>query len=709
MQPPTRINSFRGIRALSYPYLRALILVDTKAFLDCLALVLDDPCARFAQAQSQLHELGSWAVEYDTDHSITVKSSHEVDENGQKLLPDRQHLVNILSSIIMSESLVDSTYHFGSMKPVTQLSIKAKNFFLDFLAKYLQLGVITAPKFLTCEVFIRQCNKRGVSEDTILALLYALPRTSYELDEVLYSIEKVQMTRGALFLHKLGVAANRDREGMSDKSQHHFNRSIDCYLEDNDGDFMKGVFAYARKECSGSNAPMLKMVVIQRLPELVKLDSVLAAHLAAEIFVEDIDMILTSLKGIESGRVEYDFLNAILSGDLDKVDTVAAQELSANLTEHHHYLYLQSMAKFQPDNVYHFLSNNRNYRLPDALKLCQENNITDACAYLLERAGDVSGALKLMLETFDKRMITLRNTLQRSGSSKVDSTRRNVKSDVHRNEIADKEIGRIKQILAAVLDLCERNKNDHLTLDNNERGPLLWFHVLDRLVHVKALLRISNDSSEYVSAGISTVLSELLLMAMQRMISNVSLLELMQKITRDHAGSDLGEFREMLVSMLKTYGSELDVCSSAVSVMYYDIRCMTYEKRRLKVRGSFVQECPRGCSKDVPRGAILEVGPAGECRVRSTRASHVMGDVQRSAGEQTSTHYAASLYQHRRKSERHRARKFGKRGRGGGGKDATMMTASEYQVTTRKVDGQETFGFRQVGALSEAQHFGGLF
>jgi hypothetical protein len=67
---------------------------------------------------------------------------------------------------------------------------------------------------------------------------------------------------------------------------------------------------------------------------------------------------------------------------------------------------------------------------------------------------------------------------------------------VHRNEIADKEIGRIKQILAAVLDLCERNKNDHLTLDNNERGPLLWFHVLDRLVHVMAPLCISDDSSE---------------------------------------------------------------------------------------------------------------------------------------------------------------------------------------------------------------------
>lgn len=57
----------------------------------------------------------------------------------------------------------------------------------------------------------------------------------------------------------------------------------------------------------------------------------------------------------------------------------------------------------------------------------------------------------------------------------------------------------------------------------------------------------------------------------------------MHKITRDHSGSDLGEFREMLVSMLKTYSSELDVCSNAVDVMYHDIRKMTIEKKCLKV------------------------------------------------------------------------------------------------------------------------------
>merc|ERR1712176_1356179 len=132
---------------------------------------------------------------------------------------------------------------------------------------------------------------------------------------------------------------------------------------------------------------------------------------------------------------------------------------------------------------------------------------------------------------------------------------------------------------SAVLDLCERNKNDHLTL-NNERGPLLWFHVLDRLVNAKNMLHLTKDST----SAMSTVLSELLLMTMQRMISNVPLYELIHKITRDHARSDLGEFREMLVSMLKTYSSELDVCSSAVDVMFYDIRRMSYEKKMLKVR-----------------------------------------------------------------------------------------------------------------------------
>lgn len=692
---------------MSYPYLRALILIDAKALLDCLAIALDDGSARFAQAASQMHTLGSYDVEYETDNMMieVVSPAEDEQEVDKELLPDRQDLVNIISSIIMSDSLVgSSSYHYGPRKQMTLLSIKAKHFFLDFLAKYLQLGVITAPKYLTGEVFIRLCNKKGSSENDILALLQALPRSSYELDEVLYTVERVRMTRGALFLHKVGVTKSLDRDDMADKCQHHFNRSIDCYLNDMEEDVKKGVFGYARKECAGGNVSMLRSVVLKRLPELVKLDAVHAAHLVGEIFIEEIDMILSSLQRIESGRVEYSFLHAIISGDLSKQDSVIAQELLANLTVDHHHSYLLLMTTFQPEIVYQYLSSNENYRLNDALKLCQERKITDASAYLLERMGDVSGALKLMLETLDTRMITLKNIIQHSiKSNNHHSSRSKVQSNVHQNDTAQKEIVRIKQILSAVLDLCERNKNDHLTSLDHERGPLLWFHVLDRLVNAKTLLSISKNTTELLSVELSTVLSELLLMTMQRMISNVSLFDLMHKITKDHAGSDLGEFREMLVSMLKTYSSELDVCSKAVDVMYYDIRCMAYEKKKLKVQGSFVQECP----KDIPRQSFLDVGAGGQYEVKSPR-SVVLDSHLFSVNNQAATHKsnAVSLLKQRRVSNRYQSRS-GKRRRGGG-TNINLMTSSECQFSPGRVDMNDFGLHRQVGALSEAQNVGGL-
>ena len=701
-QPQSRNKAFRGIRAMAYPYLRALILIDAKAFLDCLAIVLDDPGAKFVETSSQMLG-GSWEVEFETDAIVNRISYSEDDNKDPHLLPDRQHLVNILSSIIMSDGLVDSSYHFGTRKHMTLLTIKAKHAFLDFLAKYLKLGVITTPKYLMGEVFIRRCNKKGASEDDILSLLHALPRSSYELDEILYTVERAQMTRGALFLHKVGLATSKDRDGMLEKCQNHFNRSIDCYLADRDDDFKKGVFAYARKECSCGNVSLLRNVVLQRLVELIDLDAVHAAHLVGEIFVEDVDKILSSLKGIESGRIEYSFLHAIISGDLDRVDSVAAQELSANLTVDHHHSYLLLMTKFQPECVYQYLSTNRNYRLNDALKLCQEHKITNASAYLLERMGDVSGALKLMLETLDAQMITLKNILQRGGGStnhhpsRKSSRAIDPKSIVHQNEAAENVISQIKQILSAALDLCERNKNDHLTLEN-ERGPLLWFHLLDRLVNSKSLLRISKDSSDHSSVALSTVLSELLLMTMQRMISNVSLYDLMHKITKDHARSDLGEFREMLVSMLKTYSSELDVCSNAVNVMYYDIRNMSYEKKRVKVRGSFVQECPKSISKN----SIIDIGPAGSCEVTSHR--HVRGSDQfllTTTHQQVSAQNAVSMLQHRRK---HQALRYtSKRSRRGGRNGLNL--ASSNQLSSKGIGDA---GVRRVGMLSEAQNVGGL-
>ena len=703
-QPPAS----QGIRSLPYPYLQALILIDTEAFLDCLEIVLDDPTAQFLDVAPEK----SLAVDYAPDMSLERDHSNESGleisrPNNSDKLPNKQRIFDTLASIVMtdpSSDVVMSCFRqSNARKQVTLLSTKAKDAFLDFLPKYLKLGVVQTSASLTTEIFKRMCSKSGSPESDIVSLLQALPRSSYELDELLSTIEEAKSTRGSLFLHKVGVSMTLDRPDMSAKCQHHFNRSIDCYLTDKDDEFRKGVFNYAMKECSSgttneasSSSRHFRVTILRRLPELIKLDAVHAAQLVGEMFAVKLNAIILSLEKMDSGRMAYAFLDAIISGKLDKKDTVASQELLANLTSNHHHRYLTLMATFQPERVYQYLSTNQGYRLKDALELCQRRKIADASAYLLERMGDVSGALQLILQTLDTRLVTLRNIFLENNAKNLSFGSRRAfppKLSTVQNEVIEKEKVSLKQILSAVLDLCERNKNDHVTLDN-ERGPLLWFHVLDRLVNAKGMLRDPRDSSQHLSTSISTMLSELLLMTMQRMMSNVSLYDLMQKITNDHARSDLGEFREMLVSMLKTYSSELNVCSNAVNVMYHDINHMSTEKKRLKVQGSLVQECPESMANH----AVVTVSPGGKWE--AVNRGNEFG--KRSGNQRMSARRAASVLKNRRRMTSSTM----KRGVGGGsGMSGKLSLMTAFEGESSMMDSEHHL----VGCLSEAQHVGGLY
>jgi hypothetical protein len=142
------------------------------------------------------------------------------------------------------------------------------------------------------------------------------------------------------------------------------------------------------------------------------------------------------------------------------------------------------------------------------------------------------------------------------------------------------EVERVKRILVVALDLCERNSGT--TSSRTEHGSQLWFNVLDRLINAKGFLRLSKEQPAHakVMAG---VLSRLLQLTMQRMVSSVPLPDLVRKVTTDHSGSRLGELREMVESLLNTYGFELDVFAGAANVMHEDVKRMEEEYRRLKV------------------------------------------------------------------------------------------------------------------------------
>eukprot|EP00550_Attheya_septentrionalis_P011433 CAMPEP_0198305396 /NCGR_PEP_ID=MMETSP1449-20131203/57882_1 /TAXON_ID=420275 /ORGANISM="Attheya septentrionalis, Strain CCMP2084" /LENGTH=1809 /DNA_ID=CAMNT_0044007929 /DNA_START=135 /DNA_END=5564 /DNA_ORIENTATION=- len=714
-----------GFRAYPYPYMRALLMVNAKAFLDTICLVLDAPNAKFVESKHDMDILDGWDVEIST--SASVDSATDKDNNA---CPDRQQLAQIFSSIITP---MDGR---GGLQNSSH-SKMAKDAFLDFMAKYLLKGFVRAPKRLNNSILARMSNRvvtarlpssRRVAHDQVIDLLHTLPRNSYNRAEALIVIEKARMPRAALLLHQAGVTALLESGENGDELAHHFVKAIDCYLEDDDSDFQREVFDYVRKECMGGSLAMTKIesadgkgsgnahdllrdALCEKLPNLIRLDAVLSTQIVAELYIEDLDKILVSLEQAEKGSVKFEFLHSIISGDLAKVDAVAGSVLAANLSMSHYQAYVTLMAQLFPDMVYHYLSTHDNYRTDECLALCQEYEIADASAYLLERTGNVSSALQLMLQTFEGRMMTLKRVIRGMGTSGsvlgMSSKRRGIGAggEQKENEVPESQLKReheiqgVKQILIVALDLCERNSG--ATSAKSEHGSQLWFNVLDRLINAKGFLRLAKELPDHCKI-MSDLLKELLLMTMQRMVSSVPLPDLLRKITTDHAGNRLGEFREMVVSMLQTYSFELDVCTSAVHVMHEDVKSMSQEKRRLKVRGSKVHSVMgHSLTSRSPNTKFLDaIRPNA---VLSVNATGYLSLAIEGSSTKTSNKDKNNVALNRLRNRRQR-RHLGSLGNRKVS-SANMMTMADQQFNMGESSEAAHFG-RYAGELSDAEHFG---
>lgn len=591
-----------GYRKLSYPYAHILLMVNARAVLETFSLALDAPDEEFASTDSKFESIGGWEVEVGTEASVPQRSNLR---NDHSRVPDRQQVISMLSSIFLPDGKDDSLSTLSRSR-------SAVNAFLDFMSVYLISGNVRVNKATTFLILSRlaELYKNGATpenrqhaQDQIIALLQALPRNAYEPEDVLNMVEHAGIHRVALLLHQQGASAWHEGGEDEDRRAHHFGKAIDCYLGDEDPEFKLEVFLYAKKECAGSNttecsdAPGLRSALSSKLAQLVNLDAILAAQLVAELYIEELDDVVMSFDNSDCGVSQFMFLNAIISGDLAKVDVVAGSVLSANLTMDHHQTYLGLMAKLHPNLVYHYLSTHDNYRAEECLKLCQRHDIADASAYLLEKMGNVSSALQLILQTLEGRMMSLKRTIRGMGSDvfKQHSLSLHFISDWKKEEDAqimtqqrrqEKEVDGIKQMLVVALDLCERNSG--ASLPQSEHGSQLWFNVLDRLINAKGFLRLSKEQPSHAKV-MDGVLGDLLQLTMQRMVSSVPLPDLVRKVTTDHSGSRLGELREMVESLLSTYGHELNVFTGAANVMQQDVQQMEVKSRNLKLEGSRVR------------------------------------------------------------------------------------------------------------------------
>ncbi|KAL7557061.1 hypothetical protein ACA910_009897 [Epithemia clementina (nom. ined.)] len=691
-----------GHRSYLYPYMRLLVQVDPGLLLETISDALNERSSFEHDEQSN-----------DGSGSIVA-------------YPTEQGIVDLLTTLILPELSEIPLEHVKLLK-----SRQAKSAFLDFTAKYITRGLVRVPKSLTLLIVKRIADRfantqhaavRRTAQSNIMELLSALSRESYEPDKVLAVIEKAGIHRAALLLHQQVASSSWQRQDDDSKETsdalkvraHHFCSAIDCFIDDDDFDFRFEVFEYIRKECTGVRSDdghvaggaqrTLAVAVYSRLRRLVRLDALRTARLVAELFVEDLDVVVESLDAdSDGGEAQFLFLQAIVSGELLEVDPVAGSVLNPSMS--HHLKYLTLMAKLHPEKVYDYLSTHDNYRAEDALKLCEEYQIADASAYLLERMGNISSALQLILQTLEGRLMALKRTLRGLEVGllrrpQMSSTMRfgissDSKSNIHQlPSKQEKEVEGVRRILVVALDLCERNSGSYNA--QTEHGSQLWFNVLDRLINAKGFLRLVNEQREHARM-MENVLNDLLRLTMQRMVSNVPLLDLVRKVTSDHSGSRLGELREMIMSLLGTYGFELNLFRNASNVFHEDIVHMKVEKTDLVLRATPAQaKEPLGeeiTSSD--EGTILIENGAGGIVLEP----HTISSLRRTA-EGGFRHTLERLRSRRRTSSSSSA------GAAASTSAAISLTATDQRYYEGAI---EPVVYRHaVGGLGEAHHRGRL-
>lgn len=189
----------------------------------------------------------------------------------------------------------------------------------------------------------------------------------------------------------------------------------------------------------------VRTATLQSLPQLVSAHSERTARLILEDFFTDHDRVVSALNA--SPELQFMYLRSIMNGTKlggDGSDASGGNERDAPVSDVHasgvtsgrlgggselsmtellqrsglqfnahvHVLYIKLLCIYARNDVLAHLSSHQDYNIESALKLCQEYHVDDASAFLLERTGDVQGALELTLQAVDTRLVELRQLIE---------------------------------------------------------------------------------------------------------------------------------------------------------------------------------------------------------------------------------------------------------------------------------------------------------
>eukprot|EP00743_Colponemidia_sp_Colp-15_P010359 GILK01011401.1.p1 GENE.GILK01011401.1~~GILK01011401.1.p1 ORF type:complete len:872 (+),score=181.18 GILK01011401.1:61-2616(+) len=417
------------------------------------------------------------------------------------------------------------------------------------------------------------------TEDLLVQMLNSCAGLELDFESFLRYAERANFHKVCVWLHE---------------KRHDFARVLECYLQDND--FKPKVFDWIRQmmeghELSGKQHQQVRQLVLSHLPDLVRLDGAATATLIRDTFANEQETVIQQLNS--SPQLQLHYLETLIQKskkpkekdgeeDMQRPPTVAGSGSGSgrHMLSHRkggsdpsrivisvsmHVLYVKLLCQLQPQKVYSYLTTHDDYPLDDCLKLCQQYQVHNATAYLLERTGDVQGAMQLILKTVLSSLQRLEEALKKmDGVDHSETpTARGMSAVAQLPAMTE-----VQEALSMATALCQRNTQ---RLENSD-SEMLWFGLLDHLVesHRKAVHEVSS-MPRIVSRRVEDVINNLIRQILQSMMGYVAFPSILKKITSDHSQDEFGEFRETLISMLDTYAYQQNILRTANDLLAKDI------------------------------------------------------------------------------------------------------------------------------------------
>ena len=306
---------------------------------------------------------------------------------------------NVSNEISIINDLFTNLFYRSLNQFPTQTQIKVVDFIVHFIIQQLfDIDNKLITSILNFYLSSNVSNFKNICETSLLQFtikLQTMENITIDFDKLLVDAEALEYYKIAEYLHF---------------KKKNWNKVLHCRTMDKD--YKIDIFNFIRNlmldsKITTNEKMQIRNSCIKMIGTLITIDAESTCLLIIECFQQDIMGVVNALNSYPN--LQFKYLQIIMEKDKQTNNNInkLLKQSEFEITSEMVYLYLKLMCKYAPNEVYKYLITHDNYPLDASLAICQSAGIVDATTYLLERTGDLIGALKLLLVNVDKSVLNL--------------------------------------------------------------------------------------------------------------------------------------------------------------------------------------------------------------------------------------------------------------------------------------------------------------